>query len=77
MLDSASFQVFLDDVTAGGALTLVDRRELVTAPEWTTIPSVAVDPGQLTLGHRYRIRIRTDLDLPAAVIPAGVSTTTT
>ncbi len=71
VLDGATYQVFLDDLTSGGSLSLFDPRELTTAPEWTTIPSVTVDPAQLTIGHRYRLRIRTDLDLPASVIPGG------
>jgi hypothetical protein len=50
---------------------VVDRRPVAQLQDWTSIPAVAIAPGQLTLNQNYRIRIETVLEQPASVIPSG------
>ena len=69
LLDEADFTVELDNVSAGTSLTLVDGRDIANNNQWTSLPSVTVDPGQLTVGSTYRIQIHTDLSLPVGLIP--------
>jgi thrombospondin type 3 repeat protein len=69
LLNSAQYRVTLDDVTAGTSLTVLSPTPLTNAPAWTTIPSIPVDPAQLTMGDTYRIHIRSDLNIPVGVIP--------
>jgi hypothetical protein len=71
LLNSAQYRVTLDDVTAGTSLTVLSPTDLTNAPAWTTIPSINVDPNQLTIGDVYRIHIRTDLNIPVGVIPSA------
>jgi Ca2+-binding RTX toxin-like protein len=68
LLNGASYAVFLDDVGTADSLTLIEPRVILPTAEWTTIPAVSVDPADLTMGHRYRIRILTELALPASVL---------
>ena len=70
LLDDADLRVFLDDTTNGNSLAVV-RADVASVSRWTSLPSVDIDPGQLTLGHSYRIRLLTELDVPVGVIPGG------
>jgi Thrombospondin type 3 repeat len=69
LLDEAHYSVFLDDTDAGSSVAVVDQSPITDLPGWTSISTVNVDPAQLTIGHHYRIRINTVLELPASVIP--------
>jgi Thrombospondin type 3 repeat len=69
LLDEAHYSVFLEDTDAGASVAVVDQAPVTDLPGWTSLATVDVDPTQLTVGHHYRIRIDTVLDLPAAVIP--------
>lgn len=69
LLQHADFSVFLDHVESGTSVRVIDRVEVANLPEWSTLPSVSVDPDQLEVGSRYRIRLVVELELPASVIP--------
>jgi hypothetical protein len=69
LLDDAHYSVFLDDTDNGTSVAVVDQAPIAELPGWTSIATHNVDPSQLTIGHHYRIRIETVLELPAAVIP--------
>jgi hypothetical protein len=69
LLDDAHYSVFLDDSDSGTSVAVVDQAPIAELPGWTSIARVNVDPSQLTIGHHYRIRVETVLELPAAVIP--------
>jgi Thrombospondin type 3 repeat/RTX calcium-binding nonapeptide repeat (4 copies) len=69
LLDEANYSVYLDNVTAGTSVTVVDHVDVPNLNEWTSIAAVSVAPGQLTIGNEYRIRIVTELNVPAGVIP--------
>ena len=69
LLQHAEFSVFLDHVSSGTSVRVIDRAEVANLPEWSTLPSVSVDPDQLEVGSRYRIRLVVELTLPASVIP--------
>jgi len=69
LLDGGGYTVALENVDTGTALTVIDGAPLTSAGSWTSVPAVSISPGQLTLGDDYRIRVSTNLDLPASVIP--------
>jgi Thrombospondin type 3 repeat len=71
LLNTADYSVVLNDVTAGTSLNVVNAAPLTNAANWTSIAAVPVTPGQLTIGHTYRIKIVTALNLPASVIPSA------
>lgn len=63
---AATYSVALIDETGGGAvIPVAGPTSLATATEWAAVPT-AVDPGLLTLGNEYAIRI-TSTYVPGAV----------
>jgi hypothetical protein len=69
LLTEVNYSLYLDRIgNGGGSVTLVDHVDVANFNQWTSIASVAVDSSQLTIGHTYRIRIVTELDLPVGVI---------
>jgi hypothetical protein len=70
LLGSVNFSVQLVDLTSPGTLTIVNQAP-VTDTAWSGIPTVNVDPAQLTIGHDYAIRITTEYVVPVAVIPSS------
>jgi hypothetical protein len=70
LLGSVNYSVQLVDTTTATSLTLVNQAP-VTDTAWTSIPTVDVDPAQLTIGHEYVIRITTEYIVPVAVIPSS------
>jgi hypothetical protein len=71
LLGTADYSVILDDLTVPGSVTIVDQAPITNLAGWTADASRSVDPGQLTIGRQYRIRIVTEMDLPVAVIPSA------
>jgi hypothetical protein len=62
----------LIDVTAGGvASRLVNEAPVFHTDTWTRVPLVVVHPGQLTIGRSYQIRLVTEFDYLADVLPMG------
>jgi hypothetical protein len=55
--NEANYGAELVDATTGTALTVVAPTTQAGAPGWTSIPAVNISPSQLTLGHRYAIRV--------------------
>ena len=69
LLTEVNYSVYLDRIgNGGGSVTIVDHVDVANFNQWTSIASVSVNPNQLTIGHTYRIRIVTELDLPVGVI---------
>jgi hypothetical protein len=66
---TASMSVFLDDLTDGTSLNLVNARPILPAANLSTDPAVTVEPSQLTFGHRYRPRVVTRVSFPVGVLP--------
>jgi hypothetical protein len=60
----------LDRSTPAGTVVVVNRATLAGAETWKQ-SAIAISPGQLTKGDRYKVRIRTSFVTPAAVVPAG------
>lgn len=72
LLDDATLQVFIDDVAAGTSISAVPSTPLGSVTDWTALAGASIDPALLTIGREYRIRIRTNLDLPVDVLlPSG------
>ncbi len=70
--NSADFAVRLVDVTGGGeASTLVGPSTLAGADSWTAVRRGSIDPGQLAIGHEYRIQITTRYTTGTSVLVSG------
>jgi hypothetical protein len=69
--NSVQFSFELVDQTSGHALRLIDEQSLRPDSGWTDAPLVTLRPGQLTIGHEYRLRIITRFIYGAEVIPGG------
>jgi hypothetical protein len=67
---SATTSVFLDDLTAGTSLTVVNQRPITNQEHFATDPTVSVDPSQLTIGHKYSARVVTRVSFPVGVLPS-------
>ena len=67
---TATMSVYLDDLTAGTSLTVVNERPITNSPAWATDPTVSVDPNQLTMGHTYNARVVTSVSQPVGVLPS-------
>jgi hypothetical protein len=64
---SATYSVVLVDETEGGAtIPVMGPTSLAEAGEWATVPAASVDPGLLTLGNEYAVRISSTY-VPGAV----------
>ena len=73
LLGSANYSVELIDLDANDAtLAPINHRPLTQVPSWAPVTEAMIDPSQLTIGHRYRLRITTELAMPVAVIPDGM-----
>jgi hypothetical protein len=55
--NQANYSAQLVDATTGTALTVVSPTTQAGAASWTSIPAVGINPSQLTVGHRYAIRV--------------------
>ena len=73
LLGSANYSAELIDLDANDAtLAPINHRPLTQVPSWAPVTEAMIDPSQLTIGHRYRLRITTELAMPVAVIPDGM-----
>jgi LPXTG-motif cell wall-anchored protein len=66
---TATMSVYLDDLTAGTSLTVVNGRPIADSSAFVTDPTVSVDPTQLTMGHTYNARVVTSFSQPVGVLP--------
>ena len=69
LLTSAKFNVFLDDITSGTSITVVEEQDIPNVATWTSLAAVLVAPEQLVIGNEYKIRFVVDLNMPVGVIP--------
>jgi hypothetical protein len=69
--NSVQFSFELVDQTSGTTQRLIDEAELRPESVWTSAPQVTLNPSQLTIGHRYRMRIITRFIYGAQVLPGG------
>ena len=70
--NAADYAVRLVDVTAGGeSLSLIAPTTLAGAGSWTAVRRGTIDPGQLTVGHEYRIQITTRYTTGTSVLVSG------
>ncbi len=71
LLGSANYSVELVNLTTPGALSLVNEAPVIDTDTWTAIPTITVDPAQLTLSNSYRIRITSEFNFPVALLPSA------
>ena len=70
--NSADFSVRLVDVTGGGeSVSLIAASTLAGADSWTAVRQGSIDPGQLVIGHEYRIQITTRYTTGTSVLVSG------
>jgi hypothetical protein len=70
--NSADYAVRLIDVSTGGeSLSLIAPTTLAGARTWTTARRASIDPGQLTIGHDYRVQITTRYTTGTSVLVNG------
>ncbi len=67
---TATMSVYLDDLTDGSSLTIVNERAIANSSAFATDPTVSVDPSQLTMGHTYNARVVTRVSLPVGALPS-------
>ena len=66
---SVTWSARLEDLTAGDSLPLVPVTNIPANSGWNGVAPVALSPGNLTLGHQYRIRVSTVYSTVAALLP--------
>ena len=69
--NSADYSVDLVDVTQGGnATSVIDNEPIGDQNSWLA-KTVSVAPGSLTVGDQYRVRITSEFETGAQVVPGG------
>jgi hypothetical protein len=72
--NTATFSVKLVSVSSpADTVTVIDERSLAGADDWSRIRDVSIEPGQLTIGDKYRIEIATTYRTGVTVVPGGSS----
>ena len=70
--NQATFSVKLVSITSpADTVTVIDQRSLEGADDWSRIRDVSIDPGQLTIGDKYRIEIASTYQTGVTVVPGG------
>ena len=67
---TATMSVYLDDLTDGTSLTVVNERPIANSSAFATDPTVSVNPNQLTMGHTYNARVVTRVSTLVGAIPS-------
>ncbi len=71
VLNRATYQVDLINNTTNGVIQITGPNALAGATNWEATPSVGVNPGLLTIGHSYSLRITSTFKTAAAVLVMG------
>jgi hypothetical protein len=71
VLDEATYEVIADNLDTGASATLAGPIDIDEEQGWTPAAPVTIDPEALKRGATYRLRIVTEFEIPAGVIPAG------
>ena len=71
VISGARYRVFLDDQAPSTPRQKILDRPALNQPTWASAPAAEVDPGDLTVGHQYRIIIQTDVSGLLGVLPVG------
>ncbi len=71
LLEDGFLNVYLDNVTRGGSLTVYDHLPIQDVEQWSSLPASPIQPGQLSLGDDYRIRIQTNVETNVGVLTDG------
>jgi hypothetical protein len=69
--NSANYSVDLVDITQGGSATHLIHNKAIGAQNSWVAESVSPTPGSLTVGDRYRVRIRSVFVTGVQVVPGG------
>ena len=71
LLEDGFLNVYLENVTRGGSITVYDHLPVKEVEQWSSLPASHIVPGQLRRGDEYRVQIQTVLDIPVGVVPDG------
>jgi len=55
--NEATYTVRLKNLSAGPNVELINDGDLDGSPQWSQVPAIEVDPGQLQVGNRYRLQV--------------------
>lgn len=69
--NEATYAVKLINESGHSDLRIVDDESLAGSNDWAEIPAVSIDPSQVRLGDRYRIRIISRFVSGVQVLPGG------
>ncbi len=71
LLEDGFLNVYLDNVTRGGSVTVYDHLPIQDVEQWSSLPASPIQPSQLRLGDEYRIRIQTNVETNVGVLTDG------
>ena len=71
LLNDTQYRVDLVDQASGVKISVVAPTLIAPNGGWTSIPTASVNPGQVKLGHSYKIRITTTYHAVATVVAIG------
>jgi hypothetical protein len=69
--NEATYSVRLRNLSGGPDVELVNDADLDGSPQWSEVPAVTVDPGQIRVGNRYRLQIVSRFESGVEVLPGG------
>jgi hypothetical protein len=69
--NQADYSVRLRNLSGGPNVELINDADLDGSPQWSEVPTVAIDPGQMQVGNRYRLQIVSRFESGVEVVPGG------
>ena len=69
--NAADYTVRLRNLSGGPNVELINDADLDGSPQWSEVPAVGVDPGQLHVGNRYRLQIVSRFESGVEVVPGS------
>ena len=69
--NQATYTVRLRNLAGGPNVELVNDADLDGSPQWSEVPAVSIDPGQLQVGNRYRLQIVSRFESGVEVVPGS------
>ncbi len=71
--ESATYNALLHNNTTNTDIALIPDSDQSGAANWTAVPTINVNPAQLTIGNSYSIRLTSTVTTIATVVPMGTN----
>ena len=71
LVNDITYRVDVVDQATSAVVNAVPPTPLATDAGWTSIPTVALNPGSFSIGRSYRMRISTTYSVDSAVVGTG------